>query len=1234
LKAFAIAVALTFVLIPGRILAIEQVEFKQELSGAGNPFDAATDEDGNIYMTDAKRQGVSVLDRDGKETAFWGGKKTKETLGWQLDAPSGIAVYKDRVYVADADGDSIFIFSKDGKYLESFGAGGSGPKEFSKPLGICAGRGIVFVADSGNRRIQVFSPDGIYLNSIGEGRLGGPLDVGVDYRGYIYVADKDNITVFTPPGTHYATYHTVKEPSGMAVDKSGFFVADNGTHQVKKFDFSGNQILSFGAGGKGKAQFREISGVSIDAYGNVFVVDSDKKTLQIFSTKTVPLIVEEAPYPATVSWVKDLDVKADDILWDGTRLYGVSRKDNSLFTLETDKVNLIGGQGKLNPWKRPGGMAVAPDGALWMADTGGGRILKVDASGKVVFTVGSAGGKAGYLSGPEGIAISPGGVIYVADTGNSRVQAFNKDGVFLREMKGVGVTILEEPAAVALDASENLYVLDRGRAEVFIFDNMGNFVKDFGGKGSAWGRLDSPSDIIVTATEVMVLDAGNRRVQVFDLKGDFLRGFGAGGRGKGDFRGPSSFALKDETSLFLSDPEGGRIQLLNLIYTPGTPANLHAQGGMRSVVLTWEGTAEDFIDYFTVYRSDDKINYTQAGLAATNGFEDRGVEPDRLYYYRVSASARDGNESGPSNVATVQAVKFIPSPPPWYSVSPSEREIAIAWQASPEAFVTGYSVYREDSGTYVLLDGNAQSPFVDRKVRPETPYTYRLSAVSSDALESDAIIIKTATLKQTRPPVDIEVASMGSIFSNNYKLYEQEPFGSVKVSNNTWEPISKVKVFFMIREFMDFPAEQTAENIEPGQSMTLPLNAVFNNKVLELTENTAVQAEVKAVYYENQELRTFTTTQSVNIYEKHHLTWDVRERIATFITPKDPVVLDFAREIARQYSDENPDPFIYARVIFDAMGVLGVSYMADPNNPYQVSSERVDQVDYIQYPRETLLRRTGDCDDLVNLYASALESLGVQTALLDMPGHILMMFSTGMDEGVVGGDELGDMFVIHEGAVWAPVEVTLVGSSFLSAWKKGVEFYEEGRQKGLVVIDPKKAWETFKPASLPSGVWKPEPVRREDIEAKFGDELGYLKGLKMRFASKKYLDVLGKDSSDIDALLQVGILYGESGDERAVEFFGKVLSLEPGNAAAMNNLGNVHFGKGRYAEAAEAYEAALVLDPNDPHMWINLVKCYLKSDMELKAKEAFDRAVALDPDVPRRYRSLSMQFADPTFFAR
>jgi len=300
----------------------------------------------------------------------------------------------------------------------------------------------------------------------------------------------------------------------------------------------------------------------------------------------------------------------------------------------------------------------------------------------------------------------------------------------------------------------------------------------------------------------------------------------------------------------------------------------------------------------------------------------------------------------------------------------------------------------------------------------------------------------------------------------------------------------------------------------------------------------------------------------------------------------------------------------------------------DPNNPYQVTSGNVDTVDFIQYPRETIERKSGDCDDLVALYSTALESIGISTRVIEVPGHMLMMFSTGISADA-DGYTMDNMYVIHDDVLWVPVEVTLVGKSFTKAWEKGSETYYEWKDKDLSLLNVHEAWGTYKPASLPQYDWKPAVVKRAAIDKGFPGQNATLRRIAAKTRMQRYLQAIEKNPQDLAAQIQAGIISAKAGDiETAEKYFNAVLAAEPGNAQVLNNRANLFFIQDKYAEAVKDYLAAAEADPTDALIHINLAKSYLALKDRKKAAAAFNKAVEIDPTIKKRYRTMAIDLSE------
>ena len=207
----------------------------------------------------------------------------------------------------------------------------------------------------------------------------------------------------------------------------------------------------------------------------------------------------------------------------------------------------------------PRGIAVESNGDLFVADSGNNRVLHyprpVAQSGRITpdVVLGQADftssdvttANAGSLTAPSGLAIGPNGDLFVADSGNNRVLEFAsgpKTGAMALRVYGqasfttsalpttVSAETLSAPQGLAVDKSYNLYVADLGANRVVVFPNTSGAPQtglpaslvlgqaDFShsaGSGAATG-LHSPLDVALdSGGNIFISDAANNRVAVF-----------------------------------------------------------------------------------------------------------------------------------------------------------------------------------------------------------------------------------------------------------------------------------------------------------------------------------------------------------------------------------------------------------------------------------------------------------------------------------------------------------------------------------------------------------------------------------------------------------------------------------------------------------------------------------------------------------------------------------------------
>ncbi len=177
-------------------------------------------------------------------------------------------------------------------------------------------------------------------------------------------------------------------------------------------------------------------------------------------------------------------------------------------------------------FQSPRQIALAPDGTLYIADSLNHRIQHITQDGGILHIWGRYANSMveeapdGTFNEPWGIAVGPDGSVYVSDTWNYRIQKFTPDGQFLGMWSFYSVggfdTGFYGPRGLAVDKQGRVYVADTGNKAIVVFDGEGTYLTQFGMAGMGLGQLDEPVGVAVDDFgNVYVTDTWNQRVQVF-----------------------------------------------------------------------------------------------------------------------------------------------------------------------------------------------------------------------------------------------------------------------------------------------------------------------------------------------------------------------------------------------------------------------------------------------------------------------------------------------------------------------------------------------------------------------------------------------------------------------------------------------------------------------------------------------------------------------------------------------
>jgi DNA-binding beta-propeller fold protein YncE len=217
----------------------------------------------------------------------------------------------------------------------------------------------------------------------------------------------------------------------------------------------------------------------------------------------------------------------------------------------------------------PADIDVGPDGNLYIVNAGSHEIIVVDPTGRAIRRWGEQGsGKGQFLferrppTGEAellgGIAVAGDGSVYVADLANDRVQQFTPEGVFVRAWGGYGAEDGQflEPLTVAVGPDGSVYVVDDVRDDIQRFTPEGMWVQTIGRHGSADGEMDNTGGIAVDPQGTLLnADFANQRVQAWDEDGTFLWSKG-GPSDPNLLRNPGDVDVDAEGRVLVADDDG------------------------------------------------------------------------------------------------------------------------------------------------------------------------------------------------------------------------------------------------------------------------------------------------------------------------------------------------------------------------------------------------------------------------------------------------------------------------------------------------------------------------------------------------------------------------------------------------------------------------------------------------------------------------------------------------------
>jgi sugar lactone lactonase YvrE len=338
--------------------------------------------------------------------------------------------------------------------------------------------GQLFVADRGNNRIRLIQ------------------------LGYVSTALGSGVAGFNGDNQSYSTIE-LNEPTDLSMSGNLIVFADTGNFRVRVLNLAGGPSVqtiagngfpsdSGDSGPSMQAQVGDPYAVAVDSAGNQYVADAQDNVIRKIGTdgvittfagtgvagfagEGVPALAAELNDPRGVAVGPNGDVYISDT--GNQRVRKVDHTSGAISTVVASGLNYARA------------VAVGADGNLYIADTGDNRVLKVDGGGTVTIFAGTGipgfsgdGGPAtaAMLDGPRGLAIDAAGDVYISDSSNNRVRRVHLGSITTAAGDGSAGVIgdgglatnaeLNFPFGLAFDGAGNLYIADTGNSRIRLVD--------------------------------------------------------------------------------------------------------------------------------------------------------------------------------------------------------------------------------------------------------------------------------------------------------------------------------------------------------------------------------------------------------------------------------------------------------------------------------------------------------------------------------------------------------------------------------------------------------------------------------------------------------------------------------------------------------------------------------------------------------------------------------------------
>ena len=445
--------------------------------------------------------------------------------------------------------------------------------------------------------------------------------------------------------------------------------------------------------------------------------------------------------------------------------------------------------------------------------------------------------------------------------------------------------------------------------------------------------------------------------------------------------------------------------------------------------------------------------------------------------------------------------------------------------------------------------------------------------------------------------VDASVEYDENVFPLIYTIYKDNQIGTITIKNSESAEIRNVKVSFRAENYTasDMSCGKI-RMIRKNRTEQLPLYADFSDKILRFSESGKISGEIVVEYEILGDKRVSVTPVTISVYNRNSMRWVDSSILASYVSTNSQEVLELSKYfvgVARNHFRTGLNKNMqFAMYIHEGIRSLGVVCEESSDTPYNTTHLDFQELDYIQYPYQTLSYRSGDKDDIGILFMSMLESVGIGAAYLPLKDDFIVAVELGdYTQSLLNLFNNTDNLLVVNDKIWLPLSMSVINKDFPESWRKGVEKVNEAleSEENIDFIILSDAWQTYPPSGFSAGDTNTKiPSEKELVKA---GENAVAKYITQEFGPQiaAIQNQIKAEGGSVTLYNRLGMLYVRAGlYDNAVSVY--EVSAKLGSVPAMNNLGNILSLQKKYQKAKEWYEKVLAVDPENETARKNIVK--------------------------------------------